>query len=264
MRSSWRSAAPAARSVEEGARLLAAEFALDDRDADRALALLAELPPGVARRTHALRLKLQATRLGLQPLEALRTARLLAKHQGFSKMAAQSLLRSLAFESLDGARDIDQLRQIWQQLDPAERRDAVHRRPRGALRGAASAPPPRRAAGCARSGTSWPNSAADERAALAAALVEASEGIGAEWLPRLEAAAQAFPTEGAIAHAVGTALAQRQLWGKARRMLEQAATDETLAAESRRDALVQLARLARQQDDAQQASDRLEAAARLS
>jgi uncharacterized protein HemY len=51
---------PSARSAEEGARLLAAEWALDDRDAPRALQLLGELPPGVARRTHALRLKLQA------------------------------------------------------------------------------------------------------------------------------------------------------------------------------------------------------------
>ena len=61
----------AARSAEEGARLLAAEWALDDRDATRALELLGELPQGVARRTHALRLRLQATRLGRQPQEAL-------------------------------------------------------------------------------------------------------------------------------------------------------------------------------------------------
>src|SRR4051812_27802741 len=46
----------AARSAEEGAQLLAAEWALDDRDAQRAMELLGELPQGVARRTHALRL----------------------------------------------------------------------------------------------------------------------------------------------------------------------------------------------------------------
>jgi HemY protein len=74
---------PAARSAEEGARLLAAEWALDDRDATRAGELLNELPLGVARRTHALRLKLQAARLGRLPQEALKTARLLVKHQGF-------------------------------------------------------------------------------------------------------------------------------------------------------------------------------------
>ena len=114
-----------ARSAEEGARLLAAEWALDDRDATRALSLLAALPPGVARRTHALRLKLQASRLARQPNEALKTARLLAKHQAFSKVAAQGLLRSLAFESLDGARDADQVRRVWFALDNADRRDPV-------------------------------------------------------------------------------------------------------------------------------------------
>jgi HemY protein len=55
------------RATEEGARLLGAECALEDRDATRALRDLAELPPGVARRTHALRLKLQAARLARQP-----------------------------------------------------------------------------------------------------------------------------------------------------------------------------------------------------
>src|SRR6185369_1143891 len=113
----------AARSAEEGARLLAAEWALDDRDASRAGELLNELPIGVARRTHALRLKLQAARLGRQPQEALKTARLLVKHQGFSAAAAAGLLRSLAFESLDTVHDVDQLRRLWLSLDPVDRRD---------------------------------------------------------------------------------------------------------------------------------------------
>jgi HemY protein len=252
----------AARPAEEGARLLAAEWAIDDRDAGRALALLAELPPGVARRTHALRLKLQATRLGLQPLEALKTARLLAKHQGFSRSAALGLLRSLAFESLDTAHDLDQLRRTWLQLDPADRRDAFvasHAARRAVQLDAIDE---------ARSWLRpfWERLAelgSDERAALAEALVAACPGIGSEWLPRLEAAAQAFPREGAVAHAVGTALAQRQLWGKARRLLEQAAADPGLANAGRRHALVQLAQLARQEGNDAQAADWLEAAARL-
>jgi HemY protein len=252
----------AARSAEEGARLLAAEWALDDRDAGRALGLLAELPPGVARRTHALRLKLQATRLGLQPQEALKTARLLAKHQGFSKVAAQGLLRSLAFESLDTAHDIDQLRAVWQQLDPADRRDAyvASHAARRAVRLEAI-----------DEARSWlrpfwerlSELAADERAVLCEAMVVASAGIGSEWLPRLEAAAQSYPREAAVAYAVGSVLAQRQLWGKAKRLLEQAAADATLAPTARRQALVQLAQIARQQDDGGRAAECLEAAARV-
>ena len=113
----------AARSAGEGARLLAAEWALDDRDAARAAELLDELPSGVARRTSALRLKLQAARLGRQPQEALKTARLLVKHQAFSPVAAEGLLRSLAFESLETVHDLEQLRRLWASFDVADRRD---------------------------------------------------------------------------------------------------------------------------------------------
>lgn len=253
----------AARSAEEGARLLAAEWALDDRDASRALSLLAELPPGVARRTHALRLKLQATRLGLQPQEALKTARLLAKHQGFSKVAAQGLLRSLAFESLDTAHDIDQLRSVWLQLDPADRRDAfvaAH-----AARRAVGLDAPDEARAWLR--PFWERLAelgSDDRGALSEALVAAAAGIGSEWLPRLESAAQSFPREGAVAHAVGSVLVQRQLWGKARRLLEQAVTDDSLAASGRRHAWIQLAQIARQEGDTARAADCMESAAKLS
>lgn len=252
----------AARSAEEGARLLAAEWALDDRDAPRALELLGELPQGVARRTHALRLRLQATRLGRQPQEALKTARLLAKHQGFSKIAAQGLLRSLAFESLDTAHDIDQLKRIWGQFDPVDRRDAFVAS-RAAERAAEL--------GQFDDARAWlrpfwdqPHELApEERAAVSLAFVDATSGIGPEWLPRLEAASVTYPREGALALAVGCALAERQLWGKARRMLEQAANDAALASRPRRRAWLALATLARQEDDAPRAAACFESAARL-
>lgn len=252
----------AARSAEEGARLLAAEWALDDRDAPRALELLGELPQGVARRTHALRLRLQATRLGRQPQEALKTARLLAKHQGFSKVAAQGLLRSLAFESLDAAHDIDQLKRMWGQFDPVDRRD-----PFVASRAAGRAA----ALGQFDDARLWLRPfwdqlhelSPEERAAVSLALVDATSGIGPEWLPRLEAASSAHAREGALALAVGCALAERQLWGKARRLLEQAAGDTALASGPRRRAWLALATLARQEDDLPRAATCFESAARL-
>ena len=252
----------AARSAEEGARLLAAEWALDDRDAPRALELLAELPLGVARRTHALRLKLQATRLGRQPQEALKTARLLAKHQGFSKVAAQGLLRSLAFEALDTARDIDQLRRVWVQFDVVDRRDAFVAA-RAADR-AAAFDAFDEARGWLR--PFWEQISElgpDERAAVSLALVGAMPGIGPEWLPRLEAASAAYAREGAVALAVGAALAERQLWGKARRLLEQAAIDPALAVAARRKAWLSLAALAQQEGDPGRVAQCFEAAARL-
>ncbi len=252
----------AARSAEEGARLLAAEWALDDRDAVRATELLDELPLGVARRTHALRLKLQAARLARQPQEALRTARLLVKHQGFSAAAAAGLLRSLAFESLETVHDLDQLRRLWQGLDPADRRDAFI-----AARAAAKAS----ALGASEDARSWlrpfwdriAEIGAEERSRVAEALSGAVAGIGAEWLPRLESAAQAVPRDGAVALAAGRALAERGLWGKARALLEQAGADASLAASARRKAWVALAELAEREGDSARANRCFETAARL-
>lgn len=252
----------AARSAEEGTRLLAAEWALDDRDAERALELLGELPMGVARRTHALRLRLQATRLGRQPQEALKTARLLAKHQGFSKEAAQGLLRSLAFESLDTARDAEQLRRVWAQLDPLDRRDpfvAARAATRAAAHGGSD-----EARGWLR--PFWERLAelnADERGALALALADATQGLGVEWLPKLEAAAQAYGREAAMSFAVGMALAERQLWGKARRLLEESAVDAGLPSAARRKAWLTLARIATEEGDAERAARAYESAAIL-
>ncbi len=252
----------AARSAEEGARMLAAEWALDDRDAQRALELLAELPPGVGRRTQALRLKLQATRLARQPLEALKTARLLANHQGFSKAAAVGLLRSLAFEALDTARDADQLRRNWQELDSADRRDAFV---------AARAATRMAQLGATDEGRQilrpfWDGVAelgAEDREVIAHGLVACVVGIGADWLPRLESASRAYPREGAVAFAAGCALAERQLWGKARVALQQAADDTTLPAASRRRAWRQLAQLAHEEGDAARAADCYAAASQI-
>ena len=252
----------AARSAEEGARLLAAEWALDDRNAPRALELLNELPTGVARRTHALRLRLQAAKLGGQAQDALKTARQLVKHQGFSKAAAQGLLRSLASETLAHAHDIDQLRRTWLGFDAADRRDPYVAACAASRAVALDAPDEAR---------TWlrpfwehlDELGSDERTIVAEALADAVAGLGAEWLPRLEAAAQAFPRDGAIALAVGMGLVERQLWGKAGLLLEQAASDLGLSSAHRRRAWVALARLAQREGDAPRAALSFEAAARL-
>jgi HemY protein len=236
------------RPVDEGARLLAAEWAIDDRDAPRAIELLSELPAGVARRTQALRLRLLAQRLTLQPLPALQTARLLAKHQAFTPTAAASLLRTLAGEALDAAPDADALRRVWLQLDPADRRDATLAA-RAAVRAAGF--------GAHEDARAWLRPFwdgigrldADERERIALALLQAAPGLPSDWLPRLESAALLLPNDAAVAAAVGTAMIERQLWGKARRPLEQAAAAATLCAPARRSAWRSLAQLAHQEGD---------------
>jgi len=250
------------RAHEDGARLLAAEWALDDRDAPRALAVLGELPPGVARRTQALRLRLQASRLARQPLDALRTARLLAKHQAFSKVAAQGLLRSLAFEALDGARDVDQLRTIWQQLDPGDRRDPLVAARAAQCAGQLGAPD---------DGRGWlrpffddlGDLQSDDRTELALALVPVLAGCGPDWLQRLESAQARYPRERALAYALGHALAERQLWGKSRLMLDAVAEDSSMPGAARRRSWLALAALAEQEGDDARRARCFEAAARL-
>lgn len=248
------------QAVDDGARLLAAEWALDDRDGPRAESLLAELQPGVARRTQALRLKLQAARLELRPMDALHTARLLANHQAFSSTAAQGLLRSLAIEALESAHDADQLRRAWQAFDVADQRD-----PFVAARAA-------RRSGqllAAEDGRAWlrplwdrlDTLGADGRAEVALALVDTVPGLGTDWLSRVEAAQRAYPSEAAVQAAVGAVLAERQLWGKARRPLELAARDPQLQARARRQAWRTLARLATEERDDARALDCLRQAA---
>lgn len=241
-------------ALDEGARLLAAEWALEDRDGLRAESLLAELGPGAGRRTQALRLKLRAARLLRKPLEALQTARLLANHQAFSPAAAQSLLRSLAFEVMDAAHDADRLRRQWAMLDDADRGDpfVVARAARRAA-----------ALGAQEDARRWLRPLWDEldrldnegRAQAAAALAEVVSGIGPDWLPRLEAAQRKWPADAAVQAAVGAALAERQLWGKARKPLEQAARDASLDSRSRRRAWRALAALAREEGDEPRAAE---------
>lgn len=236
------------RVADEGAQLLAAEWALDDRDGPRALQLLAELPPGVSRRTQALRLRLQAQRLLRQPVDALRSARLLAKHQGFSPVAAQGLLRSLACEAIDATHDADQLRAAWLQLEPSDRRDPFVAS-RAAMRAASFDSSDEARQWLRPLWDAMGELGPDGRAEVARALCESLAGLGPDWLPRLEAALQGHANEPAVVLAVGAAFAERQLWGKARRPLEQAAADVRLDAASRRFAWRVLARLAREEGD---------------
>ncbi|MCW5632358.1 MAG: heme biosynthesis protein HemY [Rubrivivax sp.] len=238
----------AARGLEDGARLLAAQWALDDHDAPLAQESLAALSPGAARRMHALRLRMQAARAAREPLQALHMARMLANHQAFSPVVAQGLLRALAEETLAQAHDLQQLRRLWQQFDSADRRDA-----RIAARAA------RRAVdlGAAEQARQWLRPFWDrlgeldraDREAVALALAEACEGITSDWLPGLESAAQTFGQDSAVLAAVGAAYGASGLYGKARQLLEQAASAPALPPRARRAAWGRLAQMARAQGD---------------
>ena len=249
-------------TAQDALCLCAAEWALDDRDATAALQALGRMAPGGQRRTQALRLKMQASRLSRQPLEAMQTARMLANHQAFTPTVAQGLLRSLAGEALEQVHDVGQLQRLWSQLDPQDRRD-----------------PQVVALAAARAGQLGADDEArlwlrplwerltelspETRAVVALALVEVRRGIGVEWLPRVEAAALSLAQDAAVWAAAGMVLAERRLWGKARPLLAQAAAAPGLPPTTRRRAWRELARMAQDQGDEDRARECERAAAAL-
>ncbi len=246
---------PAGSVVVEGAALLSAEWALDDRDAVRALSELDAMPPGVSRRTQALRLRLQAARLAQNPLDALHTARLLAKHQGFAPMASQSLLRSLATDALDTARDLEQLRKVWDCLDLVERKDA-----RIAAHAAVCAS--RFADEGRRTAREWLKPHWDRfvtqdeigRTELSQALLLSTDDeVSADWLPVLERAIEALPADPELAYVVGRVMMARKLWGRARRLLELSTSLPGADQSVRRGAWALLGSLAERDNDAARA-----------
>ena len=255
-----------AQEVREGVHFRAARWALDDRDAGVTLEWLAQLPQGASRRTLALRMKLRASRQLRQPLQALDTARLLAKHRAFSVAAAQSIVRGLALELLNDAHDPAQLQQAWFSLDESERdmpELVVHAASRlMALHGDVEQ---------ARSWllTIWdrvmqPGSSVSDslRIKLIVVLEAGLALVDAAWLARIEAAQQLRPRDANLQYLAGMACMSRQLWGKARQLLSQAALG-LQDAELHRNAWRALAVLAEQRDDQEAAAHAYKQAAQL-
>ena len=253
-----------ALEVREGVQFRAARWAMDDRDPGAALELLGQLPQGAARRTLALRMKLRATRELRRSLEALETARLLAKHRAFSPEAAQSIVRGLALELLNDAHDPAQLQRAWDSLDASERAMpelVVHAASRlTALHGDAD---------LARA---WllqvwdrmmqPRSELGDNlwVKLIGVLEAGLDSLDAAWLARIETAQHSRPRDVNLQYLAGMACLQLQLWGKARQLLTQAAQalqDPTL----HRNAWRALALLAEQREDQAAAAEAYKRAA---
>ena len=242
-----------AQETRDGALMRAARWALEDREPEAAMKLLQDLPQGAARRTLALRTRLRASRQAGRPLEALETARLLAKHHAFSDVAALSILRGLAIDLLNGAYDVAQLQRAWSTLEPAERlmpEVAIHAAQRlTTLRGDA------------RLARDWLLPAWESqgelgdnlRVKLVCALEEGLDSVDAAWLARIESAQKAHPRDATLQYLAGMACMKRQLWGKAQQLLTHAALglqDPAL----HRNAWRALAALAEQREDASAAA----------
>jgi HemY protein len=238
-----------AQETRDGALLRAARWALEDREPEAAMELLQGLPVGAGRRTLALRTRLRASRQAGRPLEALETARLLAKHHAFSEVGARSIVRGLAIDLLNGAYDVAQLQRAWNTLEPSERlmpEVAIHAAQRlASLRGDA------------RLARDWllpvwerQSELGDAlRVKLVCALEEGLDSLDGGWLARIEAAQKANPRDATLQYLAGMACMKRQLWGKAQQLLTQAALGLQDVA-LHRNAWRALAELAEQREDA--------------
>ena len=255
-----------AQEVREGVLFRAARWALEDHDAGAALDWLGQLPQGAARRTLALRMRLRAARYGRQTLPALETARMLAKHRAFSPVAAQSIVRGLALELLSDAHDPVQLMQAWALLDDTERA-----MPELAVQAATRL---MRLHGDAALARAWlepvwsamlephPMLGDTLRVKLIAVLEDGMDSLDADWLARIESAHVSHPGDVSLQYLAGMACLSRQLWGKARQLLSQAAPalqDQSM----QRNAWRALAALAEQRDDESAANDAYRRAAQL-
>ena len=212
-----------AQETREGALMRAARWSLDDREPQAAMNWLKGLPQGAARRTLALRIKLKAARLAQQTAEALETARLLAKHRAFSAGAAQSIVRGLAIDLLNGAHDVAQLQRAWASLEPTERAMpelAIHAAQRLTTLG-----------GDSHLARDWLLPVWERQAELGdslkvklvRALESGLDSLDGAWLARIEAAQRANPRDATLQYLAGMACMKRQLWGKAQQLMGQAA-----------------------------------------
>ena len=251
-----------AQETREGVQLRAARWALDDRDAAAALRWLDELPQGTARRTIALRLRLEAARLAHQTQPALETARLLAKHRAFSVVAGQSIVRGLALEHLSAAHDPSQLQKAWNELDSLERG-----MPDVAIAAAQRLLTLGGSVGVSRQWLLpvWERMAQSEAAlselhkirlieALESGFALAGGTPDAAWLTRIESAQLRSPGDALLQYLAGIACMHLQLWGKAQQLLKQSLPMLHNSA-LEQNAWLKLAVLAEQRDDASAATE---------
>ena len=132
----------------------------------------------------------------------------------FSAVVAQGLLRSLAVEALDScARPAAIAPRCGSQFDAADRRDAIVAARAAHARGAARSGR-RRAPWLRPFWDRLAELAREDREQVALALIDARAGIGVDWLPRLESAAQAFGHESAVVAAVGHGLGRAPALGQ--------------------------------------------------
>jgi HemY protein len=206
------------QQARDAAVLLQAQWQLDSKQPREALELLHALPAGVRRRTHALRIELQAARKVNDHAAVLRLARTLLKHGALHPAAAQAMLHTAATGLLRQAGDDPQaLRRTWNQLSAQERADPTLIV--AAARGFAAASALDEARDLLVAELNRPQA---EPGLFMPALRGMLRGIDAGFVAQTEQWLGRWPHEAQALFLAAAACGELQLWGKAQQYLQKA------------------------------------------
>ncbi|MBL8486732.1 MAG: heme biosynthesis protein HemY [Rhodocyclaceae bacterium] len=247
----WRDRAKAADAEIRHARLMGeAELALEARRFEEAIQLLDELAATAGRHIAALRLSMRACQGAGRWDEALRIVRQLEKHGALTAdQAAPLKLRAHRGILQSRRQDGPGLRQYWQKIPAAERRD-----PRLILDAAQALG---EAGECVAAGDLIGEALDDAwDSALVALYAECEESDALGRIARAERWLADHPRDARLLFALGRLCQRRQLWGKAQSYLE-----ASLAVEPSREAHLELARLMDRLDKPADAARHFRAAA---
>ncbi|MEW6561093.1 MAG: heme biosynthesis HemY N-terminal domain-containing protein [Pseudomonadota bacterium] len=204
--------------AQDAAALLRAQWLLDAKQPREAMAQLRALPAGVQRRTHALRIELQAARKISDHKAVLRLARTLLKHGALHPAAAQAMLHTAATGLLRQAGDDPEvLRSTWNQLSAQERNDPAL--VVAAARGFAASGEPAEARALLIAALNRPQA---EPGLFMPTLRGMLSGIDAGFVSQTEQWLGRWPQEAQAYFLAGAACAELQLWGKAQQHLQKA------------------------------------------
>ena len=239
-RDNWLAQAADTPALKPARLMTALELLVDEHQAERALATVAELNAGGTRHIHAQRLALKANQYAQNWPEVLRLTRALDKNRALHP-ALSNRLRELAYaDMISGApHDAESLRNLWYGIAAEDRlRPYVAARAAQAFHVAGLQDEARAVIEKALA-VEWDENLV--RAYRRCAATEASASLLAQ-IEHCETWSASRPLDAQLALTLGTLCLRQKLWGKAQRHLEQALAQAGDAA-TRREAHLELAQL---------------------
>jgi HemY protein len=237
------------QEMREGLQLRTAAWLLDDRNHQAALQQLEALPQGAARRTLALKLRLNIAQQTRQTRVALETARQLGKHRALFEAETQSLILGLAIEHLRAALSPADLTKAWSELHRSEQ-DLAEVAWTAADRWLQLGGDAQVAMKWAEPFWSRASQTNDARWAhvMTRAFLKEPAFADKQWLFRIESAQAQHPAAPLMQYLYGLACWRFGLWGKSQTLLQHAL--QNLAdVQMRQQTLILLAQLADQNQD---------------